>query len=50
MKTMNQLQKLEMKFLRDKKKLFLTFLLLFFADAIVFAQTKSIIPSDGLTL
>ena len=39
-----------MKFLRDKKKLFLTFLLLFFADAIVFAQTKSIIPSDGLTL
>ena len=47
---MNQLQKLEMKFLRDKKKLFLTFLLLFFADAIVFAQTKSIIPSDGLTL
>ena len=47
---MNQLQKLEMKFLRDKKKLFLTFLLLFFANAIVFAQTKSIIPSDGLTL
>ena len=47
---MNQLQKLEMKFLRDKNKLFLTFLLLFFADAIVFAQTKSIIPSDGLTL
>ena len=47
---MNQLQKLEMKLLRDKKKLFLTFLLLFFADAIVFAQTKSIIPSDGLTL
>ena len=47
---MNQLQKLEMKFLRDKKKLFLTFLLLFSADAIVFAQTKSIIPSDGLTL
>ena len=47
---MNQLQKLEMKFLIDKKKLFLTFLLLFFADAIVFAQTKSIIPSDGLTL
>lgn len=39
-----------MKFLTDKKKIFLTSLLFFAANTFVFAQEQDIIPSNGFTL
>ena len=39
-----------MKFLTDKKKIFLTSLLFIAANTIVFAQEQDIIPSNGFTL
>ena len=39
-----------MKFLTDKKKIFLTGLLFITANAFVFAQEQDIIPSNGFTL
>ena len=39
-----------MKFLTDKKKIFLTSLLFIAANTVVFAQEQDIIPSNGFTL
>ena len=39
-----------MKFLTDKKKIFLTSLLFIAANTFVFAQEQDIIPSNGFTL
>ena len=39
-----------MKFLKDKKKIFLTSLLFIAANTFVFAQEQDIIPSNGFTL
>ena len=39
-----------MKFLTDKKKIFLTSLLFIVANTFVFAQEQDIIPSNGFTL
>ena len=50
MKIMNQLQKSEMKFLTDKKKILLTTLFFITANTFVFAQDQNIIPSNGFTL
>ena len=50
MKITSQQQKLEMKFLTDKKKIFLTSLLFIAANTFVFAQEQDIIPSNGFTL
>ena len=50
MKIMNQLQKSGMKFLTDKKKIYLTSLLFITANTFVFAQEQDIIPSNGFTL
>ena len=50
MKIMNQLQKSEMKFLTDKKKILLTTLFFITANTFVFAQDQTIIPSNGFTL
>ena len=50
MKIMNQLQKSGMKFLTDKKKIFLTTLFFITANTFVFAQDQNIIPSNGFTL
>ena len=50
MKIMNQLQKLGMKFLTDKKKILLTTLFFITANTFVFAQDQNIIPSNGFTL
>ena len=50
MKIMNQLQKSEMKFLTDKKKILLTTLFFITANTFVFAQDQNIIPSNGFTI
>jgi len=49
MKIMNQLQKLEMKFLTDNKKTVFSLFLFALGNNIVFAQEQNIIPSNGFT-
>ncbi len=50
MKIMSQLQKSEMKFQTDKKKILLTTLFFISVNTFVFAQDQNIIPSNGFTL
>ena len=50
MKIMSQLQKSEMKFQTDKKKILLTTLFFITVNTFVFAQDQNIIPSNGFTL
>ena len=49
MKIMSQLQKLEMKFLTDKKNLFSFLCIFIIGNTIAFAQEQDIIPSSGFT-
>ncbi len=50
MKIMSQLQKSEMKFQTDKKKILLTTLFFITVNTLIFAQDQNIIPSNGFTL